>query len=133
MKDRPDITPPSETWTSTEPNLDTEIITLKETQPADMRKVRNTHAPMTKDRKGGRVGGRGAEGNSSKETVLRLKNHTLVRRNSEKGTPKQKLEGDITCSPAKKLKLLTITLLLYIYLIFQMRKDIDKGNGIFSK
>ena len=76
----------SETLTSTEPNLDTEIVTLKETQTADMIKVRNMHAPIAKDRKGGR----GTEGNSSKEAVLRLEIHTLARRNSEfeRGTPK---------------------------------------------
>ena len=54
---------------------------------------------MTKDRKGGRR----TQGNPSKEAVLRLEIHTLARTNCERGTPKRKLEGDITYSPAKKL------------------------------
>ena len=86
--------------------IEIEIITLKETQPADIRKVRNMHAPIAKDRKGWRGAGRGTEGNSSKEAVLRLEIHTLARTNCERGTPKRKLEGDITYSPAKKLHLI---------------------------
>jgi hypothetical protein len=90
--------------------------TLTVTQFTDIRKVRNMRAPETLYRKVGRGEVRGSEGNLSRKTVRKSRNHALARKQNKnensvggiEGTPKRKFEsqeGELCFSPAKRINL----------------------------